>query len=208
MKTMIQIAILTVILAPAASYADPRVAKPVKHPTGALTPVRKHHPKPPPKPGPIPRPTPGPKPGPKPGPVPPTPPPGHHKHHHHHHHQPQVIYFAAASSWGRPAVQTITYNNTQPLAETPATGRALTTREFLQGRAGYAGQRVAVCGKVTQSVRGMDGVDYLILDGVVRCEFPSGARMEANRYVTVVGTVTGGWHATASADLAKCDRLF
>jgi len=195
MKTMIQIAILAVILTPAATYADPRVARPVKRPTGLIMPAPEPHPKPTPKP----------TPGPRPGPTPP-PRPVHHKHHHHNHH-PQVVYVAAAaSSWTRPVVQNITYN-TRSLPET-STGRALTTREFLQGRDSYRGQRVAVCGKVTQSVRGMGGVDYFILDGVVRCEFPSGARVEANRYMTIVGTATGGWHATASADLAECDRPF
>jgi hypothetical protein len=119
---------------------------------------------------------------------------------------------AAASSWVRPVVQQVTYD-TRPAPETSA-GRALTTREFLQGRASYAGQRMAVCGKVTQSVRGMGGIDYLILDGVVRCDFPRDARYirgaysETNRYVTIVGTAMGGWHATASADLSECDRPF
>ncbi|MCX6907534.1 MAG: hypothetical protein NTY01_05770 [Verrucomicrobia bacterium] len=203
MKTMIQIAILAVILTPVATYADPRVARPVKRPTGLIMPAPR------PRPTPVPKPTPGPRPGPTPKPTPtPTPRPVHHKHHHHHHH-PQVVYVAAAaSSWTRPVVQNVTYNNTQPLPETP-TGRALTTREFVQGRDSYAGQRVAVCGKVTQSVRGMGGVDYLILDGVVRCEFPrdirgGNAQAATDQYVTVVGLATGGWHATASADLVEC----
>ena len=118
---------------------------------------------------------------------------------------------AAASSWTRPVVQNITYT-TRSLPET-STGRALTTREFLQGRDSYRGQRVAVCGKVTQSVRGMGGVDYFILDGVVRCEFPrdirgGNAQAATDQYVTVVGLATGSWHATASADLVECARPF
>jgi hypothetical protein len=92
--------------------------------------------------------------------------------------------------------------------------RVLSTGEFLQGRELYRGQRVAVYGKVTQSVRGMGGVDYFILDGAVRCEFPAdvhyirGAYAETNQYVTIMGTASGGWHATASGDLVECDRPF
>ena len=90
--------------------------------------------------------------------------------------------------------------------------RILSTREFLSAPDLYRGQRVAIHGKITQSVRGMGGVDYVILDGAVRCEFPRdvryirGAFSETNRYVTVVGMAVGGSHATASADLVECDR--
>jgi hypothetical protein len=109
-------------------------------------------------------------------------------------------------------VQQVTYN--VPVQPQVSTQRVLSTQEFLQSRDLYRGQRVAVYGKVTQSVRGMGGVDYFILDGAVRCEFPRDARYirgayaETNQYLTLVGTAVGGWHATASADLVECDRPF
>lgn len=198
MKTMIQLAILAVILTPVATFANPHGGK-------------KHHPAPPIHRGPVPKP---PKPPPKPTPTPtPTPPPGHHKHHRHHH-QTQVVYVAAAAgSWPQPVVQNVTYTNTQPLTKSPATSLVLTTREFLQGRDLYRGQRVTVCGKVTQTARSMGGVDYVVLDGAVWCELPRDFRSNSvgvatDSYVTIVGLATGGWHTTGSADLVKCDRPF
>jgi hypothetical protein len=92
--------------------------------------------------------------------------------------------------------------------------RPLSTREFLKGRDSYRGQRISVCGRVTQSVKGMAGLDYMILDGAVRCQFPRDARyirrthVETGRCVTITGTAVGGWHATASADLVECSRPF
>ena len=202
MKTMIQIAILAVILTPAATYADPRVARPVKRPTGLIMPAPKPHPTPKPHPRPAPKPTPAPHPG--------------HRHHHHHHHHAVAVAAAAASAAYVPAAdvaQTVAPATPAP-AMLPSGERALTTREFLNGRDRFVGQRVVVFGRVTQAVRGMGGQDYYILDGVVRCEFPryiqsaNGVRVGAGRFVTITGTAAGGWHATASADLVECAHAF
>lgn len=202
MKTMIQIAILVAILAPSTTFGNPHAVRPAAHPSGVIIPA--------PKPRPTPKPYP--RPAPKPSPTPtPTPYPVYRKHHHHRP-APVVYVVAAGYSPASSVVQQTTYN-TQARPEASAE-RTLTPREFLQAPDLYRGQRVAVYGKVTQSVRGMCGVDYFILDGVLRCEFPRDARYirgayaETNRYVTIVGTAVGGWHATASADLAECDRPF
>lgn len=200
MKTMIQIAILAAILIPDAAFANPHGGKhhrpppPVHRPPGGghdgIHPIRRP---PPPPPAPV-------------------PPPGHHKHHRHHH-PAQVIYVVGGGYAPAAPVVRETVYETSVRPDTSGM-RVLSTREFLNAPDLYRGQRVAVHGKVTQSVRGMCGVDYVILDGALRCEFPRdvhyirGAFSETNRYVTVVGTAVGGWHATASADLVECDRPF
>jgi hypothetical protein len=82
----------------------------------------------------------------------------------------------------------------------------LSTREFLQARNVFHGQRVAVYGRVTESVCGMGGIDYCILDGVVRCDLPNGVRVSTGRCVTITGTVVG--NANASSDLVECAQPF
>lgn len=223
MKTMIQILILAVILTPAATYANPHSGK---HHSN-----RPVHGKPVSKPQPVRRPGPGPVRRPTPGPKPPAPNPPHRKHrdhdHHHGHHghhqqQTRVIYVAGAGHWCRgPVVQQTTHTApvqppvaSQPVLSTQAPStQVLSTREFLLGRDLYRGQRVAICGKVTQIARSLVGVNYVILDGAVRCEFPRDIRggnapAATDQHVTIVGLATGGWHATASADLVECARPF
>lgn len=196
-----------------------------------------------PDPSPVRRPGPGPKPGPKPGPGPkPTPthnPPhrkdhdhdrhhGHHgdhdRHGHNQHHQSQtrVIYVPGSGYWGRgTVVQQNTYTTptqlqtpSQPVLSTQAPStQVLSTRDFLLSRDLYRGQRVAICGRVTEVARSLAGVNYVILDGAVWCEFPrdfrgGNAQAATDQYVTIVGVATGGRNATASADLVECARPF
>lgn len=201
MKIMIQMAILAAVLAPTVTFAHPHAARPAPAQPIRVAPALRHHP--------------GPRP---PHPTPPTKPapPWRHPHPPGRPHprptSPVVYVVAAGYSPAGSVVQQTTYN-TQAQPEVSGQ-RVLSTREFLQVRDLYRGRRVAVCGTVTQSVRGMGGPDYYILDGVVRCDFPrdaqsaNGIHVGTGNYVTVTGTVVGDCRATASTDLVECAHAF
>ena len=91
---------------------------------------------------------------------------------------------------------------------------AVTAEEYFSNLGKYKGQRITVCGNVTQAIKGMAQLDTYILDGRLRCQFrkalhcTEGAHRETGRYVCITGTATGGQHVTSLPDLVDCDCPF
>jgi hypothetical protein len=97
---------------------------------------------------------------------------------------------------------------TSPAARLPV---VLSAIEVNKNPGPYQGKRITVGGVVTQAVKGMGGVDFYILDGILRCNFrkglhcTEGAHSETRRRVRITGTAVGRHGVTAGGDLVDCE---
>jgi hypothetical protein len=93
-------------------------------------------------------------------------------------------------------------------------GPVLSPAELVKFPEKYTKQCVTVYGRVTHAVKGIGGLDYYILDGVLRCQFPlnshytQGMDRETRRNVLMTGTAVGRHHVTAAPDLVDCVVLY